>query len=250
MRGIHRLARGEQRVGCLGARSHEARARSGKLVAHHGMKLSVLDIADAIEETLVLAPHVESLGYERYWIAEHQPQPTPMLPVALVAGITDRLRVGTGGILFHYYDAQRAARDFQFLDRAFDGRIDAGLCGGLDRTLPAVELAGLDLRAHTARYHERVAQLVRELRDTPGEPPAIWALGAAPAPEHAAANGVGFAYSLLYGARVDDPAPVQPLSRALRRCARSARAACRARGLRRVHRPRGRGARDRRVGRR
>ena len=77
------------------------------------MKLSVLAQSPvisglaarrAIEETLLLAPRIEALGYHRYWLAEHHAiaalaDPCPEILVSRVASATSRLRVGPGGVL-------------------------------------------------------------------------------------------------------------------------------------------------------
>jgi luciferase family oxidoreductase group 1 len=189
------------------------------------MKLAILDISGLIEDAIELAPHAERLGYTRYWIAEHQPEPTPMLPVAIIAGVTDTIRVGTAGILLHYYPPLRTAHDFQFLERAFEGRIDAGFCGGHASNIPAEELDGVDIKAVAARYYARATRLVRHLRNLPGEPdfdpttawpgvadqpPAIWVMGSAVrSAEFAAEHGLSYAYSLLYPTSIDDPESIQ-----------------------------------------
>src|SRR5688500_16630713 len=77
------------------------------------VKLSVLDlvpvlsgktVADSFKNTLDLARHVERLGYNRYWMAEHHnmvgiaSSATPVL-IGYVAGGTTKIRVGSGGIM-------------------------------------------------------------------------------------------------------------------------------------------------------
>lgn len=101
-------------------------------------QLGVLDFLISLPQTQTLAPAVEALGYQRYWIAEHPPQPSPILAAGLVAGITPRLRVGTAAILFRYYSPAKAAYDFQLLEAAYPNRIDAGFgsSGGLSRENP------------------------------------------------------------------------------------------------------------------
>ena len=77
------------------------------------MKLSMLDlvavreggtVGDALQIALRTARHVESLGFARYWLAEHHNFPgiassaTAVL-VGYIAGGTARIRVGSGGIM-------------------------------------------------------------------------------------------------------------------------------------------------------
>lgn len=188
-------------------------------------RLSVLDVRGLVEETVILAPFVEALGFARYWIAEHQPQPSPLLTTAIVAGITNEIRVGTAGILFHYYPPLRTAHDFHFLERAYEGRIDAGICGGGDTRMPPEEAEGRNMQAIAADYAARVARFTRHLRNTPGSldydprsswsgslsvPPPAWLLGSSARSAVLAAElGMSYGYSLLYGTSVDDPLPLQ-----------------------------------------
>lgn len=185
----------------------------------------MLDVRGVVEESVALAPLVEELGYSRYWIAEHQPQPTPILVASILAGLTKGIRVGTAGILLHYYSPRRTAHDFHFLERAYEGRIDAGFCAGQDSDFTAEDGDGRDMPAILAAYPERVRRLVQHLRNTPGnpayelekawpgaldDPPQIWSLGSGRrSADLAATNGLGFGYSLLYKTSVDDPATVQ-----------------------------------------
>lgn len=190
------------------------------------MKLGLLGISTPIEDMIELAPLADGLGYTRYWIAEHQPQPSPILLAALIAGQTERIRVGTAGILFHYYPPLRTAHEFHLLERAFPGRIDAGFCGG--STLPhldAPDLDGRDLRALIKTYPERVERLVHHLRNTRAnpdfdsatawagvgdEPPELWSLGGgARSADLAARLGCAFGYALMFVKSRDDPEVAQ-----------------------------------------
>ena len=62
------------------------------------LKLGVMDFWSPLDLTFRLAPLVESLGYGRYWLAEHPPQPNPQIAAALIAGLTQNIRVGTAGM--------------------------------------------------------------------------------------------------------------------------------------------------------
>jgi luciferase family oxidoreductase group 1 len=189
------------------------------------VRLGILDVAGLIEETVELAPLADQLGFYRYWIAEHQPQPTPILIVGLVAGLTERIRVGTAGILFHYYSPRRTAHDFHFLERAFAGRIDAGICGGGVSPILAEDLEGRDQKTVFGAYPERVGRLVHHLRNTPGsegfdsrttwigtmnQPPEIWSLGSGGrSAELAARHALCFGYDYLYRSSKGDPAIIE-----------------------------------------
>lgn len=111
--------------------------------AHYNarMRLSVLDQspiirghtpAQAIAQTVALAKVAESLGYLRYWLAEHHStealaDPCPEILVGRVAAATSTIRVGTGGVLLPYYSALKVAEQFRMLEALFPGRIDLGI---------------------------------------------------------------------------------------------------------------------------
>ncbi len=104
------------------------------------MRLSVLDLSpipsgstahDALENTLDLAKHVESLGYERVWLAEHHnagglASSAPEIVIGQVARVTNRIRVGSGGIMLPNHAPLKVAETFRVLSAFFPGRIDLG----------------------------------------------------------------------------------------------------------------------------
>src|SRR3954452_4257141 len=88
--------------------------------------------ADALHNTVELARLTDALGYERYWVAEHHG--TPMLasasPEALIgpiASATERIRVGSGGVMLPHYSPLKVAETFSVLSGLFPGRIDLGV---------------------------------------------------------------------------------------------------------------------------
>lgn len=190
------------------------------------MKLGILDLG-GIEDAIVLAPLAERLGYARYWLAEHQPQPSPVLLASIIASQTEHIRVGTAGVLLHYHPPLRTAHDFHLLERAFTGRIDAGFCGGVttDPALVEGDRDGRDLDAVLDAYPERARRFVRQLRNTQAspdfdpsvawpevgmEPPQIWSLGGGGrSSELAAELGLGLGYALMFATSRDEPAAVQ-----------------------------------------
>jgi luciferase family oxidoreductase group 1 len=103
--------------------------------------LSVLDlapvraggtVAEALQETLQLARTVEDLGYHRFWLAEHHNIPgiasaaTSVL-IGQVAAQTQRIRVGSGGVMLPNHAPMVIAEQFGTLAALFPGRIDLGL---------------------------------------------------------------------------------------------------------------------------
>jgi luciferase family oxidoreductase group 1 len=103
--------------------------------------LSVLELAivreggnarTAIEGTVAVAKHVESLGYQRIWMAEHHnmehiaSSATSVL-IGHVAGQTSQIRVGSGGIMLPNHAPLVIAEQFGTLETLYPGRIDLGL---------------------------------------------------------------------------------------------------------------------------
>ena len=105
------------------------------------MRLSVLDQSIAvagrpheqsIRNTVALARHCEALGYDRFWVSEHHNHPTivgtaPEIVMAAIAATTDRIRIGSAGIMLPHYSAFKVAEVFRVLDALAPGRIDMGL---------------------------------------------------------------------------------------------------------------------------
>ena len=88
--------------------------------------------AQAFANTLDLARHAESLGYTRYWLAEHHNMPgiasaaTAVL-IGHVAGGTSSIRVGAGGVMLPNSAPLQVAEQFGTLASLYPGRIDLGL---------------------------------------------------------------------------------------------------------------------------
>ncbi|MBL26335.1 MAG: LLM class flavin-dependent oxidoreductase [Rhodospirillaceae bacterium] len=88
--------------------------------------------ADAVAETLELARLADRLGYRRYWLAEHHSTgglagSTPEILIGRVASVTDRIRVGSGGVMLSHYSPLKVAENFRMLETLYPGRIDLGI---------------------------------------------------------------------------------------------------------------------------
>jgi luciferase family oxidoreductase group 1 len=97
--------------------------------------------AQALRNTLDLARHAESLGYLRYWLAEHHSMQgiasaATSVVIGQVAAGTARIRVGAGGIMLPNHSPLVIAEQFGTLEALFPGRIDLGLgrAPGSDQT--------------------------------------------------------------------------------------------------------------------
>jgi luciferase family oxidoreductase group 1 len=88
--------------------------------------------ARALQNTLELARLADRLGYQRYWVAEHHggpmlAGPSPEALIGPIAAATERIRVGSGGVMLPYYSPLKVAETFSLLAGLFPGRIDLGL---------------------------------------------------------------------------------------------------------------------------
>ena len=90
------------------------------------------DAAQSFRNTLDLARHAERWGFQRYWLAEHHGMPgiasaaTAVL-IGHVAGGTQTIRVGAGGIMLPNHSPLVIAEQFGTLEALYPGRIDLGL---------------------------------------------------------------------------------------------------------------------------
>jgi luciferase family oxidoreductase group 1 len=105
------------------------------------IKLSVLDQspvsdgytpADALRNTIELARLADTLGYERYWIAEHHAivtlaSPAPEILIARIGAETSGIRIGSGGVLLPHYSPLKVAESFRMLHALYPGRVDLGI---------------------------------------------------------------------------------------------------------------------------
>ncbi|HET6739493.1 MAG TPA: MsnO8 family LLM class oxidoreductase, partial [Kribbella sp.] len=88
--------------------------------------------AETLRATVQVAQQVEELGYKRFWVSEHHSVPgvvgsAPTVLAAAVAAQTDRIRVGTGGVMLPNHQPLVVAEQFGVLESLFPGRIDMGL---------------------------------------------------------------------------------------------------------------------------
>jgi luciferase family oxidoreductase group 1 len=188
--------------------------------------LSVLDLspvttastgATALKNSLDLARLADRLGYTRYWLAEHHNLPSiassaPDIMIGQIAAITERIRVGSGGVMLPNHAPLMVAERFKTLEALFPGRIDLGI-GRAPGTDPVTSYA-LRRRQNVAEdddFLERFQELL--LLETRGFPathafhsvyampketplPPIWLLGSSRySAELAAAVGAGFSFA-------------------------------------------------------
>lgn len=140
----------------------------------NGLAVSVLDLVGmhtgeaaggAIARSVDLAQHVESLGYKRFWLAEHHAiaglacSATAVL-IGHIAGATSAIRVGSGGVMLPNHAPLVVAEQFGTLEALYPRRIDLGLGrapGGDFQTMRA-------LRRDSKQSGDDFPELLDELR--------------------------------------------------------------------------------------
>ena len=105
------------------------------------MRLSVLDLvpvrtdqstADAVAATVQVAQTADRLGFTRYWVAEHHNMPavaatSPPVLLAYLANQTERIRLGSGGVMLPNHAPLAVAEQFALLEAMAPGRVDLGI---------------------------------------------------------------------------------------------------------------------------
>lgn len=196
------------------------------------LPLSVLDLApvvsgtpaaESIRRTVDIAQLAERLGYVRVWFAEHHSLPSvasssPEVLIAHVAAHTERIRVGSGGIMLPNHVPLRIAEAFHTLAALHPGRIDLGI-GRAPGSEPIATqaLRAFDGNAFSSLMSE-LMQLSRGLYER-GHPfhtlkvmppdverPPMYLLGSSGASATSAGRaGLGYAFASHFSAT--DPAP-------------------------------------------
>lgn len=131
--------------------------------------LSALDLAivadgrtsaDALAETTALAQEADRLGYERFWVAEHHNMATvastnPPVLIAHLAAVTERIKIGSGGVMLPNHAPLVVAEQFAMLEALHPGRIDLGIgrAPGTDPATAAALRRSADLDAEDFPRH-------------------------------------------------------------------------------------------------
>src|SRR4051794_27640796 len=176
-----------------------------------GLRLSVLDQSpisegmsgsEALHNTIDLAQLADSLGYTRYWVAEHHggpmlAGPSPEALIGPIASATSGIRVGSGGVMLPHYSPFKVAETFSVLSGLYPGRIDLGLgrAAGTD-PMTTHALQRDRSRALPDDFPQQLAELLAYFEGTipvsnplarlqkvlPGRPetPEPWLLGSSP----------------------------------------------------------------------
>ena len=184
------------------------------------LRLSVLDQSpvqdggsgpEALRRTVELAQAAEGWGYHRFWVAEHHNSEkfmgsSPEVMVSHLLAKTQRIRIGSGGVMLQHYSPYKVAENFNVLASLAPGRVDLGIGrgpGGLPRSTQALQE---ELAADRKPFEDKLAELRRWLEGDgrapvegvqaspkPGQPAEMFLLGTT-ASSGAMAGSLGIPY--------------------------------------------------------
>ncbi|HET6856740.1 MAG TPA: LLM class flavin-dependent oxidoreductase [Streptomyces sp.] len=204
--------------------------------------LSVLDLAtvgsgttatEALRTSVDIAKLAESRGFHRYWVAEHHSMPgvassSPAVILSHLAAHTERIRLGSGGVMLPNHAPLVIAEQFGTLEAFAPGRIDLGLgrAPGTDGGTAAALRRNDRLREGADDFPQQLAELTRFLDDDfpDGHPysrihavpgpvqgpkgrPSVWLLGSSGFSARLAGSlGLPFAFAHHFSAQNTIPA--------------------------------------------
>ena len=144
--------------------------------------LSVLDLvtvgagntaAGAVRTAVDIARTAERRGFHRYWVAEHHSMPgvassSPAVLLAHLAAHTERIRLGSGGVMLPNHAPLVIAEQFGTLEAMAPGRVDLGLgrAPGTDGATAAALRRTERLHEGADEFPQQLAELTRFLDDT------------------------------------------------------------------------------------
>lgn len=170
---------------------------------------------EALQYTVELAQAADKWGYKRFWVSEHHDArslagSTPEVFVAHLASVTEKIRIGSGGVMLPHYSAYKVAENFRTLEALHPNRIDLGI-GRAPGGMPRATMALQEGKLERADYRKQVTDMIAYLTDTVPEDhrfpglkatplidtvPELWMLGSSNGSATVAAEkGTAFSYA-------------------------------------------------------
>ncbi|MEY8752238.1 MsnO8 family LLM class oxidoreductase [Alkalicoccobacillus gibsonii] len=184
------------------------------------MRISILDqspiaenenATDALLKTVQLAQFADENGFHRFWVSEHHnfaelagSAPEALIPYLLAK--TERIRVGSGGVMLQHYPAFKVAEVFNVLASLEPGRVDLGI----GKAPGGTTLSTKALQGHTTQqlnFDEKLEELLHFVSDgetvegliarpTPPLPADVYLLGGSvKSAELAATKGISYVFA-------------------------------------------------------
>ncbi|MEK3982812.1 LLM class flavin-dependent oxidoreductase [Paenibacillus sp. FSL K6-3166] len=172
---------------------------------------------EAFQHTIKLAQLSEELGFRRFWVSEHHDSEqvagsSPEVLIAHLLAKTERIRIGSGGIMLQHYSPYKVAENFNVLATLAPSRVDLGVGrapGGLPRSTQALQQERTESPSLTDKIIELEKYVHNRLEENhplaglkagplPGIPPELYVLGASVgSAEIAAELGLPYVFSLF-----------------------------------------------------
>src|SRR3989454_9219844 len=128
----------------------------------------------AVDECWAMARHADRAGYDAVWVGDSivaSPPPEPLTTLAYLAGITERVRLGTAVLLPALRHPVVLAHQIGNVDQISRGRLVLGL--GVGWSLPSAErewaACGADHKRRVRRLEEHVRIWRMLWRGEPGD---------------------------------------------------------------------------------
>jgi luciferase family oxidoreductase group 1 len=135
-----------------------------------GESLPGVSDAEILESTIEYARLAEAGEYSRFWLGEHHEpgvawrSPEMMLPI--LAGYTDHIRIGAGGMLLPLHSPLRIAQNFKLLSTLFPNRIDLGIGRGFtSEHIAGLLLNGLSMSEVLPQHDQRAESVFQYLQN-------------------------------------------------------------------------------------
>ncbi|MEM1505458.1 LLM class flavin-dependent oxidoreductase [Domibacillus sp. 8LH] len=171
---------------------------------------------DSLRHTVQLAQSAEKWGYYRFWVSEHHNAEqlagsSPEVLIAYLLAKTNKIRIGSGGVMLQHYSPYKVAENFNALSSLEPGRVDLGIGkapGGLPLSTKALQYGtvndGHDFEGRLTLLGQILENTIPEghplsgvkANPNPPERPDYYLLGAsANSAELAAKNGWNYVFA-------------------------------------------------------
>lgn len=131
------------------------------------IKLGIIELGyreinamNAIEEIIEYAIEVEQAGFTKFWLAEHHyfhiknhPYTTPDILISIIAGMTERIKVGSAGTCISTHSPYSVVTNYKFLNNLFNNRITLGLSKGTPDSVDVMQLFTKEITKETSHAY-------------------------------------------------------------------------------------------------
>ena len=192
------------------------------------VRLSILDqipvpkgktAMEAMQRAEQLAILGDELGFHRMWLAEHHntnslASSAPEITAAFLAAKTNRLRIGTGGVMMMHYSPYKLAEVFKTLSALAPGRIDFGVGRAPGGDHASIYALAEGRRQHMTEQYDKLDIILKLMNEqktgesvydqvvaspTKIELPEAWLLGSSgQSARQAGQLGVGYSYAQFF----------------------------------------------------